>query len=249
MGKPTKEPNQRTMDYIQEQKLIEEEATLTGVRRAGRVMSKSQERGQEASTPVGSAMVNRIIGQMEILLLEDLKKRAEGRATKGGSLLKPLRDLDTRLLCIAATRAALNQMSRPMTLATLARRIGEALEDEQRWHKWERLNKPQADAVRRRVNKGSGGRQRRNALAGFARRWEARVLDDAWSNHRLLGVGLRFIDYLVRLEVFETAKFAKRVPGKKQNAAHAVKLTAAAAEWAHDMAEFVAVLDRSPGPS
>ncbi|MFN4018193.1 MAG: hypothetical protein ACK4JB_22845 [Reyranella sp.] len=200
------------LDLYLEQKRLEEEATLTGIRRAARAIEKAREGEREATTAVGSAMVKRIVGPMTAMFLGDLEKREKGKATKGGSLLKVLRDLDPHLLCVTACRAALNRtMSRPEKLATVARRIGEAMEDELRWYRWEQLNRAQAIAVRRRVNSSGSARQRRNALAGFARRWEQRALADAWSSYRLIGVGLRFVDYLVRLEVLEQTKIATRI--------------------------------------
>lgn len=125
-----------------EQRRIEEEATLTGIRRAARALEKAREGEREATSAVGAAMVKRIIGPMEALLSGDLEKRSAGRATKGGASLKPLADLDPRVLCMAATREALNRMSRPDKLTNVARRIGEALEDELRWHRWESFNAP-----------------------------------------------------------------------------------------------------------
>lgn len=228
-------------DMISEQKRIEEEATLTGVRRAARAMEKAQQKEREAGTQLGSAMVRRIIGPMVELFTADLEARAQGRATKGGASLRVLRDLDPRILCTVATREALNRMSRPEKLTAVARRIGEGLEDELRWHRWEKINKPLARAVRKRVNQSGSGRQRRNALAGFARRWEKRALEDAWSSYRLIGLGLRFIDYLVRLQVLEMTKIPTRIPGKKRSAAHAVRLTQQAAAWAKDMGDLLAV--------
>lgn len=224
-----------------EQKRIEEEAALTGLRRSTRAVEKAQAAEREAGTQLGSAMVKRIIGPMIELFTADLDARAAGRATKGGASLKVLRDLDPQLLCTVATREALNRMSRPEKLTAVARRIGEGLEDELRWHRWETINKPLARAVRKRVNQSSNGRQRRNALAGFARRWEKRALEDAWSSYRLIGIGLRFIDYLVRLNVLEMTKIASRIPTKKKKAAHAVRLTQQAAAWAKDMGELLAV--------
>lgn len=228
-------------DLFSEQKRIEDEATLTGLRRSARIIEKAREGEREATTQVGSAMVKRIIGPMMELFTADLSARAQGRATKGGASLKVLRDLDPRLLCVVATREALNRMSRPERLTAVARRIGEGLEDELRWHRWEQINRPLARAVRKRVNQSGSGRQRRNALAGFARRWEKRALEDAWSSYRLIGLGLRFIDYLVRLEVLEMTKIPIRIPGKKRSAAHAVCLTPQAAAWAKEMGDLLAV--------
>lgn len=228
-------------DLLQEQKRIEEEATLTGVRRATKALAKSRDKEREATSAVGVAMVKRITGPMEELLRADLEKRGRGRVTSGGPLIRDLRDIDPAILCLTATRAALQRMSRPTKLIALARRIGEDLEDELRWHRWENLNKAQADAVRRRVNQSPSAHQRHAALAGFAKRWEKRVMEGKWSSHMLIGLGTRFIDYLVRLEVFEMTKIQTRVIGKKRKAAHAVQLTPRAAEWAREMGEFLAV--------
>lgn len=131
-------------------------------------------------------------------------------------------------------------MSRPTKLTALAARIGEALEDELRWHRWEKINKRQAEEVRKRVNQSRSPHQRRAALAGFARRWERKALAEAWTKHRTVGIGIRFIDYLVQLGVFEMTKIASRSMVKK-SAAHAVRLTVQAAEWAKDMGDFLAV--------
>lgn len=228
-------------DLYLEQQRIEEEATLVGVRRATKALEKAKEKEREAASSVGSAMVKRIVGPMEALYLQDLEARAAGKATRGGSLLKVLRDVDPTLLCLAATRAALNRMSRPTKLTALAHRIGEALEDELRWHRWEKINKKQAQAVRLRVNQSTSPRQRHAALAGFARRWESKAVAEAWTTYRLVGVGVRFVDYLVRLGVFEMTKIATRRPGKKRSAAHAVQLTISASVWVKEMADFLAV--------
>ncbi|SKA17445.1 DNA-directed RNA polymerase [Enhydrobacter aerosaccus] len=224
----------------EEQRRIEEEATLEGVRRAARAMEKAQAKSREATTQAGSAMVRRIVVPMEALLAADLEKRSAGKATKGGSLLKPLRGIDTRLLCVTATRAALSRMSQPTKLTALCRRIGEALEDEYVWARWERLNKGQARAVRKRVEQSPSAHQRRAALRGFARNWEKRALTDAWTTYRLCGVGLRFIDYLVQLDVFELTKVPSGRKGKSKPA-HAVQLTPQAAEWIKEMSDFLSV--------
>lgn len=137
-------------------------------------------------------MVDRIVGPMAELLTADFNTRARGQASRGGPLLKPLRDIDPTLLCTVAARAALNRMSKRTKLTALARTIGEALEDELRWHHWERLNKGQANAVRRRVAQSASPRHRHAALAGFARRWEKRALEVAWTPAQLIGLGRRF---------------------------------------------------------
>lgn len=227
-------------DLYEEQRLIEADAMRRGVRRESAAMEKAKAKEREAQTSVGAAMVKRIVGPMEALYRADLEARASGKATKGGSLLRVMKDLDATVVCAAATRAALNRMSRPTKLTALARRIGEALEDEMRWHRWEKINKRQAEAVRKRVNQSASPRQKHAALMGFARRWEQRAVADAWSSYRLVGVGVRFVDYLVRLGVFEMTKIASRSMTKK-SAAHAVRLTVQAAEWAKDMADFLAV--------
>lgn len=214
---------------------------LRGVRRARAAMEKAEKRGQEANTAVGAAMVKRIVGPMRLLLAADLEARAAGKATRGGTLLRVLKDLDPETVCLAATRAALNRMSRTNKLAAVARRIGEALEDELRWHRWEKINKRQAEAVRKRVNQSKSPQQRRKALAGFAQQWERKALAEAWTARRIIGIGIRFVDYLVQLGVFEMTKIASRVPGKKQKAAHGVQLTVQAAEWAKEMGDFLAV--------
>lgn len=227
-------------DLYEEQKEIEAQATLRGVRRAAQILEKARAKEREAQTAVGAAMVKRIVGPMEVLYRADLDARASGKATKGGSLLRVMKDLDPTVVCLAATRAALNRMSRPTKLTALARRIGEALEDEMRWHRWEKINKRQAEAVRKRVNQSSSPRQKHAALMGFARRWEQRANDEAWTDYRIVGIGVRFVDYLVRLGVFEMTKIASRSMTKK-SAAHAVRLTVQAAEWAKDMGDFLAI--------
>ena len=227
-------------DFYEEQRLIEADAMTRGVRRERAAMDRAQAKEREAQTAVGAAMVKRIVGPMEALYRADLDARASGKATKGGSLLRVLKDLDATVVCAAAARAALNRMSRPTKLTALAARIGEALEDELRWHRWEKINKRQAEEVRKRVNQSRSPHQRRAALAGFARRWERKALAEAWTKHRTVGIGIRFIDYLVQLGVFEMTKIASRSMVKK-SAAHAVRLTAQAAEWAKDMGDFLAI--------
>lgn len=211
-----------------------------GLRRVSAAIDSARAKEREAQTAVGAAMVKQIVGPMEVLFRADLEARASGKATKGGSLLRVLKDLDATVVCAAASRAALNRMSRPTKLTALAARIGEALEDELRWHRWEKINKRQAEEVRKRVNQSRSPHQRRAALAGFARRWERKALAEAWTKHRTVGIGIRFIDYLVQLGVFEMTKIASRSMVKK-SAAHAVRLTVQAAEWAKDMGDFLAV--------
>ncbi len=227
-------------DLYEEQKEIEAQATLQGVRRAAQVLENARNKEREAQTPVGGAMVKRIVGPMEVLYRADLEARASGKATKGGASLRALKDLDPSLVVTAATRAALNRMSHPIKLTRLAARIGEALEDELRWYRWEKINKRQAEEVRKRVNQSSSPRQKHAALLGFARRWERRANDEAWSDNRRVAVGVRFVDYLVQLGVFEMTKIASRSMVKK-SAAHAVRLTVQAAGWAKDMGDFLAV--------
>lgn len=223
----------------EEQRRIEEEATLTGIRRAARALEKAKEGEREATSQVGAAMVKRIVSPMAEMLTADLDNRRKGKATKGGPSLQCLKDLDPTLASTAATRAALNRMSRPVRLTALARRIGEALEDELIWRRWERLNKGQASAVRRRVNQSNSAHQRRAALRGFAKAWEKRALSEAWSSYRLIGVGLRFVDYLVKLKVFIIDRDKKRKAGKQPP--YIVRLAPDAANWAKEMADFIAV--------
>lgn len=228
-------------NLIEEQRRIEEEATLTGIRRAAKALARAQEKEREATSRVGAAMVHRIVRPVMELLAEDNEQRGRGRATAGGPLLRELREIEPEVICLAASRAALQRMSRPTKLIALARTIGDALEDELRWHRWEKLDKGQALAVRRRVAESQSPRQRHAALAGFARRWEKRALAEAWSSGQLIGLGTRFVHYLVKLGVFEMTRIEIRVPGKKMKAAHAVQLTKQAAEWAKEMGDFLAV--------
>jgi DNA-directed RNA polymerase len=230
------------MDTIWEaQQALETEAAEQGVRRFRRTLEKARLAGREDQTQVGSAMVKRIKEHMVPMFLADLEKRDTGKPTKGGVSLKALRDLAPEAVCEAATRAALGRMHRPVKLAAIARRIGEAVEDQVVWARWRTLNRRQADAVQKRVNQSPSAHQRRASLRGFARHWEERAIKDAWTSYRLIGVGLRFVDYLVRLEVFELTKLSTRRPGKPSTAAHAVQLTPLAAERARELADYLAV--------
>lgn len=229
-------------DLWKAQREIETEAAELGVKRFRRSVDKAKAAGREDRTQVGAAMVKRIKEHMVPMYLADLEKRDVGKATKGGVSLKVLRDLDAEQVCEAAIRASLALMSRPVKLAAVGRRIGEALEDLTIWARWKKINARQAEAVQRRVRQSPSSHQRRAALRGFARHWEQRALEDAWSSYRLIGVGLRFIDYLVRLNVFEMTKVGVRRPGgKPTKAAHAVQLTPFVAEWAADLANFLSV--------
>jgi DNA-directed RNA polymerase len=230
------------MDTLWEaQQQLEEEAAVKGVQRFRRTLEKARQAGREDQTQVGSAMVRRIKEHMVPLFLADLEKREAGTASKGGVSLKALRDLDPEAVCEAATRAALARMHRPIKLTTISRRIGEAVEDQVVWARWRNLNRRQADAVQKRVNQSPSAHQRRASLRGFARHWEERAIKDAWSAYRLIGVGLRFVDYLVKLEVFELTKIGTRRPGRRSSASHAVQLTPTAAERARELADYLAV--------
>lgn len=230
------------MDLYQEQRKIEEEAALEGVRRLSRTIETARRKGREADTRVGGALVSRLIAPMVELLKEDLKKRSEGRATKGGPCLNVLRKLDPALMCIVAARAALATMSKPTATTIVARRIGDALEDECVWLRWETLNKVQAKAVRKRVNQSGSASQRRAATRGFAKSWQEGALRKPWSNWKSIAIGAHFIDYLVRLGVLEEVEIKKRAQkGKPLRPANAVQHTSASAEWLKEMEEFLNV--------
>ncbi len=165
------------MDLDQEQRKIEEEAALVGIRRHFQAIDKAKASGREADTPLGGALVSRLIGPMAELLREDLKKRSEGRATKGGACMAALRPIDPHLLCVVAARAALGQMSKVVKAAAAARRIGEALEDECVWHRWKQLAPRQAEgrakacqSIRQREAAASSGYSRVCVSSGKERR-------------------------------------------------------------------------------
>lgn len=229
-------------DLVAEQKRIEEEACLEGVRRATRAFDKAKDKGRETSSAPGAAMVRRVVLPMAELLAADFAKRGRGQATGGGPLLASIRMIPPQTLCLAAARAALNGMSEAVPLAAICRNIGDALEDELRWYRWHDLNPAQAAAVRRRVAQSPSPSQRHAALAGFARRFQERAVSTAWNSRHLLGVGLKFVDYLVRLGVLEKIKMdVRKVATKAMGQAWAVRLTPEATEWYKEIAEFIMV--------
>lgn len=71
------------VDLYDEQRLIEADATMRGVRRQRAALDRARAKEREAQTAVGAAMVKRIVGPMEALYRADLDARASGNATKG----------------------------------------------------------------------------------------------------------------------------------------------------------------------
>lgn len=225
-------------DLWQEQKRIEEEAALMGVRRAQRAMEKAQKKERESQTAVGSAMTKRIVEPLMEMVQKGIDAVNAGQPRAYAAELKVIRKLPLRLVCLASTREALNRMSRPAPLLAVISRIGEACEDEMRWAYWYELDPGQAAAVRDLLKRTSSPRQKRAAMRGFGRRWQAEVARKEWTAHRRRKIGLMFVDYLVRLKVLEKCA----LPSRKRRASPttAVRLTESARDWAKELADFTA---------
>lgn len=201
-------------------------------------MEKAEKKERESQTAVGSAMTKRIIEPLMEMVQKGIEAVSAGQPRAYGAELKAIRKLPLRLVCLAATREALNRMSRPAPMMAVISRIGEACEDEMRWAYWYELDPGQAAAVRDLLKRTSSARQKRAAMRGFGRRWQAEVARREWTAHRRRKVGLMFVDYLVRLKVLEKCALPSRK--RKASPTIAVRLTEAARAWAKDLADFTA---------
>lgn len=227
---------------MEEQRQLETEAALEGKRRFDAILRRARERGTESQTLIGSRMVRELLVPVANLLTAELEKREQGRATKGGVSLRFLRDLDPLRVCGVAIRAAIDFKSDATRKALLtASYIGRAIEDEYLWHSWEQTNPDEARLIRNKVNERTNARVRHKAQGGYARRLQPyRVAAKAWTDHRRLQVGLRFIDYLVQCGLFRvTNTYANRGRGLKGRPALALRLTDQADEWAKDLADLI----------
>lgn len=234
-------PSASLADMMEEQRSLEAEAVLEGKRRLDAILRRARNRGTESQTPVGSAMVNKLLIPMAELLKADIDKRLAGQPSKGGVSLNFLCELDPMRLCAVAIRAAIDRASDPRRLTETAGCIGRAIEDEYLWHCWEKADAKQAKIIRKKVSERTNARVRHKSQGGFARRFQSdMVAAKAWSDHKQLQIGFRFIDYLVQLGLFKLTKvYANRGKGLKGRAAHALKLTDEACQWMGDLADLI----------
>lgn len=226
---------------IEAQRALELEAVTEHRRRLDEILKRARERGTESQTPIGSALVKRLLVPVANCLSGDLDKLLSGQAVEGGAGLRLLYDLDPLRIAAIAIRAAIDFKSFPRAATETAGYIGRALEEEYLWRLWEKANAREARHVREKVNERTNARVQRKARGGYARRLQPeKVASKEWSEHTRLNVGYRFIDYLVRCGLFRrTTMYKWRGKGVLGKPAIAVKLTDEAEQWSKDLTDLI----------
>lgn len=157
-----------------------------------------------------------------------------------GRALRHLEGAPIPEVCLAVARAAVNGMTAEWVPGiTMQAKLGAACEDALLEARWRKLNPYQAEAVRARLGHSTDPLMRRKARKAYLMGW-ARELEEhgeGWDEPATKAVGAAFVDYLVRLGMFEHHKAPVAVGKRRTNG---LRLTETAAHWLSNAAEFEA---------
>lgn len=131
------------------------------------------------------------------------------KPTRGASAFKTLAHLDPVRICEVAAQVAFAATIKPRSLEALTKRIGERLEDELMWAKWDKKDWPEAKRVRARVKRLPGEFKQGKELRWSTRHSE-KVDHVEWTDGQHKKVGSHFVNYLASAGYLERTSIQPR---------------------------------------
>ena len=119
---------------IQEQ--MEAEMTGQGLTRYWRNVDRSVAEGDESSTSYGLTVLKRVINPVAARIEEVVAEADSGKPGRRSTAIKYLRGTSSDLIAYLTVKVLLDSVSRQRTLQSIAIAIGQRLEDEARFRKF-----------------------------------------------------------------------------------------------------------------
>jgi DNA-directed RNA polymerase len=194
--------------------------------------------GAENRTRTGNAAVREIVDGLMDFLADDLEALQAGRPVPHGKSLRYLTGAPISEVCLAVARSAVNGMTRAEWVSgiSMQARLGAAAEDAVLEALWRRLDPDQAAAARAHIGYPTDPLKRRLARKAFLMGWAGDIIGhgEGWSERTTKTVGAAFMDYLVRLGMFEHHKAGV---GSNRRRTNGVRLTERATHWISNAVE------------
>lgn len=181
------------MPTIEDQKQLEYEMVMEGVRRYTHENQKMLEKGLESKTSHGRALVASVV-----TAVADGIRHLQSTTTSNRDITrKKLKEMDADQVAYLALISMVDGISKRYSLMKVARGIGMHIEDQDRLTKWLKAEGKIAASVIIQANEktASGRIQKRNGLTNKMNKDGYK--DTEWTNEERIHVGLKMVDVII----------------------------------------------------
>lgn len=205
---------------LEQQLDLEREMMDGGIERYRNHLNKSLEKGKESRTLHGRTIISQAIGAVS----EGIETIKQGKSNRDIAA-KRLRDMDSQAVAFIALTSLVDTLSRDTTLLTVGKRVGIAVEMQDRLQKWIDIEgKPAINVIEKANEKGETAR-----AVGLVHKMNKDGYGYlAWSREERMHVGLRLIDAII---VNTGIISLKTVNSGKQKTTTYVNATDKTTEW------------------
>jgi len=180
------------MPTVEEQIQLEHEMVNAGIARYDAQNRKLVEKGHEAKTTYGRAMISSIVeavteGIKELQVVDKSSRRCVAR--------KKLRDMNAEQVAFLSLISVVDTVSKRHSLLKVARFVGMYIEDQWRLEQW---LKDDPECAKNMIKKAQEKSSRRHKRMGLIHKMNADGHDTAWTNEERIFVGAKLIDVIIR---------------------------------------------------
>lgn len=181
------------MPTIEDQKNLEHEMVMEGVRRYTHQNQKMADKGLESRTTHGRAMIASLVNDVA-----DGVRNLQATTTSNRDIArKKLRHMDAEQVAYLALLSVVDGISKRYSLMKVARAIGMFIEDQDRLTQWLQAEGKMAKNIINQANEktATGRTQKRAGLTNKMNKDGFK--DTEWGNEERIHVGLRMVDVII----------------------------------------------------
>ncbi|WP_339771482.1 DNA-directed RNA polymerase [uncultured Pseudosulfitobacter sp.] len=214
-----------TIDLYQEELRLEAMARDMGVNRFNEDLSRKRETQQESSTYYGSALMKRSVVPMIEALTEFTEAAKKGVAGRRHNAVKFLALIPLEVAAYLTSKCIIDTLSRPMTAARLASKIGTQIEDEVRYADFQ----SEAPALFQKVMRQTQNSQDRHKRTVLMHTYQKHVAHwEGWKPSDKLQLGTKLLEVFIESTGFAELVF---VVQSKNRTVNYVQPTEAIVKW------------------
>lgn len=187
-----------TIDLYLTQEALEKEAHSDTITRFNSQLTESQQKSEESTTYYGAALMKRAIEPMAERIQAAIDAANSGESGRRMTALKFVEQLDANVVSYLTARTVLDRISKRNVLQDLAVQVGQSLEDEVRYRKFEE-QKPWLFKQIMTDTTTTGKRKRQNLVAAYNRYCDEWV---KWGKNNQLHVGMMLINVMMNATGF-----------------------------------------------
>jgi len=208
-----------------EQETIEQECRAATIQRFESALTDKVQKNEQSATYYGTSLLKRAIEPMAELIAEECQRASKGQAMNRAVALKHIRKLNADKVAYLTARTIIDRIMSNNRLQDVSLRIGQALEDELRYHSFEEQHPALFNKIQNETQT-TNSRKRTTIIHAYNKYCDAWA---SWSKQDRLHVGMKLVDIFIQATGF--VEIVTKIREKNRTDLHLIAT--------HEVCEFV----------